>query len=130
MTGSNAIDVATGITSTVLPDIAAQPVAILIGLAIHLILAVALGLAVAGLIRWGDPQLAGRTSEMSLIIAILAAVWVVNFLVVLPIVNPSFAHIVPLPVSLASKLLFGVSAAFALRLTVMTGADFQTLQKE
>jgi len=130
ITGGSAIDVATGITSTVLPTIGSQPVAILLGLAIHFGLAVALGLAVAGLIRWGAPQFAGNATEMSLVVAILAAVWMVNFLVVLPIVNPAFVHIVPLPVSLVSKLLFGVAAAFALRRTAMTDADFQTPHKE
>ena len=130
LTGGSAIDVATGITSTFLPSIAAQPVAILIGLAIHFFLAAALGLAVTSLIRREASQFAGRATEISLIIAILAAVWVVNFLVILPIVNPLFVYIVPLPVSLVSKLLFGVAAAFALRSTAMTDPDFQTPHKE
>jgi hypothetical protein len=128
--GGSTVDVATGITSTVFPTVASHPAAILIGLAIHFVLAVALGLAVAGLIRQVAPQLAGSVAEMSLIIATLVAVWAVNFLIVLPVVNPSFVHIVPMPVSFASKLLFGVVAAFVLRRTTMAGADTQSYYKE
>ena len=45
----------------------------------------------------------------------LAAVWTVNFFVVLPIVSPAFIHIVPYAVSLISKLLFGIAAAEIVR---------------
>jgi len=48
-------------------------------------------------------------------LAALAGVWAVNFFVVLPIVSPSFVHIVPYAVSLTSKLLFGVAAVEIVR---------------
>jgi len=115
LTGGSTVDVATGITSTIFPTIPSQPAAILIGLAIHFVLATALGLAVTGLIRWMKPTLAGSVTEISLIIGALAVVWAVNFGIILPIVNPSFVTIVPMPVSFASKLLFGIAAAFVLR---------------
>ena len=44
-----------------------------------------------------------------------------NFFVVLPVVEPSFVHLLPYSVSLVSKLLFGVAAAETLR----RGAAFQ-----
>jgi hypothetical protein len=54
--------------------------------------------------------------------AILAIIWVFNFFVLLPMVSPhidgiqqSFAELVPYPVSLLSKLLFGFAAAAVLK---------------
>ena len=45
----------------------------------------------------------------------LAAVWLVNFMIVLPLINPAFVDIVPLGVSFTSKLLFGIAAAACLQ---------------
>mgnify|MGYP001554809963 CR=1 FL=1 len=45
----------------------------------------------------------------------LGAVWSFNFLVVLPLLDPGFLVLLPLAVTLASKLLFGVGAAAVLR---------------
>jgi hypothetical protein len=62
---------------------------------------------------------AGRSPRngplFSFMLASLALVWAINFFVVLPIVNPGFAHLLPYAVTLASKLAFGVAAAAALR---------------
>ena len=48
-------------------------------------------------------------------LAALVSVWAVNFFVVLPIISPAFVHLAPYPVSLMSKVLFGLAAAEALR---------------
>jgi hypothetical protein len=48
-------------------------------------------------------------------LAALAGVWVVNFLVVLPIVSPAFVHVIPYSVSLMSKMLFALAAAEVVR---------------
>lgn len=39
----------------------------------------------------------------------LAMVWKVNFFIILPLVNPAFASLMPYGVTLASKLLFGMT---------------------
>jgi hypothetical protein len=111
-TGSDAALVARGVTDTVgigsMPPIAG-------GVAIHMSLAAILGMAVAAALR---PM--HRVSAASLYAAVmvaLAAVWVVNFLVVLPLINPQFVGILPMGVSFASKLLFGVAAAACLQLS-------------
>ncbi|HLD13557.1 MAG TPA: hypothetical protein VJB18_02450 [Burkholderiales bacterium] len=39
----------------------------------------------------------------------LAAVWAVNFLVILPVVHPAFVYLLPYPVTLLSKLFFGLA---------------------
>jgi hypothetical protein len=49
------------------------------------------------------------------VLPILACVWAINFFVVLPLISPAFVTLVPYPVSLVSKLLFGVAAAAVLR---------------
>ena len=44
----------------------------------------------------------------------LAAVWAVNFLVVLPVLSPDFVTLLAYPVTLISKLMFGLAAARSL----------------
>jgi hypothetical protein len=114
-TGGNAAVLAHGITtvagmSALLPS---APVAT--GISVHMALAVLLGLAVTGL--WQSVA-AFRRSAASLYavsLATLAAVWAMNFFVVLPVVSPMFVNLVPYSVSLISKLLFGLAAAETLR---------------
>ena len=48
-------------------------------------------------------------------LATLVGVWAVNFFVLLPGISPAFVHLVPYPVSLMSKVLFGLAAAEAFR---------------
>ena len=116
LTGGSASAVANGVTASVIPAAAGTAAAVPLGLAIHFGLAIALGLAVAVLLRRAVPQLAGTMTELGLIVATLAMVWAVNFLIVLPVVNPAFVHVVPMPVSFTSKLLFGLAAALVLRI--------------
>ena len=85
------------------------------GVGIHMSLAAILGMAVAFALR----PARGRMHGFGLFAAVtsaLALVWAVNFMVVLPLVNPAFVSIVPLGVSFISKLLFGVAAASTLLL--------------
>jgi hypothetical protein len=46
----------------------------------------------------------------------LAAVWAINFFIVLPVISPGFVHLLPYAITLASKLAFGVAAAAASQL--------------
>ena len=82
-----------------------------LGLIVHMGLALGLGVLVAVILRKALPQLAGTLIEAALLVAVLGLVWATNFFVVLPVMNPDFVHIVPLPVSFVSKILFGVCAA-------------------
>jgi hypothetical protein len=87
---------------------------VLAGVAIHMALGGALGL----LLAWGWRTLpipAGETSRLALTIVALAVVWKVNFFVVLPLVSPWFIGLMPLVVTLASKVLFGIAAGLVLR---------------
>lgn len=113
--GSGAV-VADGVTATLVPGLAGTPGSVALGLIIHFALAAALGLAVAVALRSLLPRLAGSWTEAGLVLATLAAVWAVNFYLILPVLNPAFVHIVPLPASLASKLLFGVAVVLIFRM--------------
>jgi hypothetical protein len=79
----------------------------------------------AGVVWWansGDdrrPVVAARRATAGRVFFVmplsLGVVWAINFFVVLPVISPGFVHLLPLAVSLASKLAFGLAAAFACR---------------
>ena len=111
---SNATDtggmiVAQQVAASVVPAAAALPSAPLLGIAIHMLLSVALGLAFATTIwRLAAPRL-GAAAFMATAAASLALVWAVNFFVVLPVLNPAFITLMPYGVTLVSKMLFGTA---------------------
>jgi len=111
VTGASALDVGRHIASAVGLDGASAWA----GVAIHLALAAALGIAI--MFAWnpanGNPARAAPLYASMLLV--LAAVWAINFFMVLPMLSPDFVTLLPLPVTLASKLMFGWTAAFALR---------------
>jgi hypothetical protein len=121
VTGGDAAILARGVTTAVgvtalLP---AAPVAI--GITVHMLLAVVLGVALAGL--WQALSRTQSTGSLyGVALAVLAGVWVFNFFVALPLISPAFVHLVPYPVSLLSKLLFGLAAAETLRRCAMVTA--------
>jgi hypothetical protein len=85
------------------------------GVVIHLLLAVALGIALS----FGWRALSARRRDIAspfpFMLATLTGVWAVNFFVLLPGISPTFIHLVPYSVSLVSKVLFGLAAAEAFR---------------
>src|ERR1043165_4597038 len=107
---SDAAVVARGVTETIRVTSSAP---VLAGISIHMALAALLGIAVAFALR--PLRLAGARLFGATLWA-LAAVWAVNFLIVLPSLNPAFVEIVPLAISFVSKLSFGLAAAMCLQL--------------
>jgi hypothetical protein len=75
-------------------------------------LAILLGIAITIFVRRLLPRLLGTVMEPVVVVSMLAGVWAINFLVILPIINPTFVELVPYGASLASKVLFGFAAAF------------------
>jgi hypothetical protein len=115
VTGGNAAIVARHVTtaaglSALFPGLSAA-----LGVTLHMTLAVGLGIALAFGWRAFSAKHADAANPFPVMIAALAGVWAVNFLVVLPIVSPSFVHLMPYSVSLISKMLFGLAAAEAFR---------------
>jgi hypothetical protein len=111
LSGGNAVTVAKEITASVIPMAATSAIATPLGLAIHFGLAALMGIAVVVGLNRLFPRISGTAAEAGLIVLALACVWSLNFLVILPVVNPDFVHIVPMPISFTSKLLFGLVAA-------------------
>jgi hypothetical protein len=112
VTSSDAALVARGVTETLRIN---SPAPVLAGVSIHFALAALLGIAVAFAIqplRLAGARLFGAT------LWALAAVWAVNFMIVLPSLNPAFVEIVPLAISFVSKLSFGLGAAMCLQLSM------------
>jgi hypothetical protein len=91
----------------------AAPVAV--GVTVHLALAVTLGIALSFGWRALSSHRFNTAGLFPFMLAALVGVWAVNFFVVLPIVSPAFIPLTPYPVSLMSKVLFGLAAAEALR---------------
>ena len=107
---TDALGVAREVTATVFPGAAGLAAAPLIGIAIHMLLSLALGLILAKMLLGF-----GRSSLMAAAVGALGCVWALNFLVVLPLVNPAFVTLMPFAVTLASKLLFGAAFGWTLK---------------
>ena len=97
-----------GITASVFPAWAGAPFAPALGMLIHFTLSVALALAF-GLALSRVLATRGARALMTASVLALAAIWTFNFFVLLPVLNPAFAALMPYPVTLASKLLFGAA---------------------
>jgi hypothetical protein len=114
-TPASGIEVARQVAATALPATAGLASAPVIGVAVHMALSIALGVAVAKLLLGLlVPTRHGGSALLAGALAVLAAVWAVNFFVILPLVNPAFVTLLPFAVTLVSKLLFGLAMGLAL----------------
>jgi hypothetical protein len=108
------VDVARQVAATLFPSAADLAVAPILGIAVHLVLSLALGVAFACAVWIPFARRLNLPAAMMIAMAALAAVWAVNFLVVLPVLNPAFVTLLPYGASLISKVLFGVAMAWTL----------------
>lgn len=108
-TPASGVEVAREVTATVFPAAADLSAAPLIGIAIHMVLSLGLGLILAKILLG-----LARGSWIAAPLGALAAVWALNFLVLLPALNPAFVTLMPLAVTLTSKLLFGAALGWTL----------------
>ncbi len=115
ISGGDAASVAQGVAATLLPNIPLATAAVPLGILIHMSIAVALGIAIAILVRSWLPRTGVKFVEPVTVISLLIGIWAVNFFIVLPALNPAFVTLVPYTVSLASKVLFGCAAALTLQ---------------
>ena len=106
--GTSGVAVAEQVTASVIPAAASLPSAALLGIAIHMLLSVALGVIFAATIwRLAAPML-GPAALMATAAVSLALVWKINFFIVLPVLNPAFITLLPYGITLVSKVLFGI----------------------
>lgn len=119
----SATQVAREVTASVLPGAATWAAAPALGVGIHLALSIALaGAFVAGLAKV-FPGRHGAAGTVAIAVAALAGVWALNFLFVLPVLNPRFVTLMPYAATLFSKTLFGMAMG-----AVLARADLHASQ--
>ncbi len=111
LAGQSAAEVARQVTASLLPGMAQAAIAPGLGVAIHLVLSVLLALAYALAVWLPLTRHRGPTLAVTAAVGVLACIWAVNFLLLLPLINAEFAGLLPYSVSLGSKLLFGMAMA-------------------
>lgn len=114
LTPVSGMEVARQVTATVFPAAANLPWAPEIGMAIHLLLSLALGVAFGAAIWAPFARDRGAAVAVASAVAALVTVWALNFFVVLPALHSAFVSILPYAVTLISKALFGVSMGWIL----------------
>jgi hypothetical protein len=115
-TGTNPAILARGVTTAVGVSALLPAWTVALGATVHLLFAVTLGIALSFVWRALSSHRLKTARPYPLIIASLAGVWALNFFAVLPIISPAFIHLLPYPISLISKMLFGLAAAETFRL--------------
>jgi hypothetical protein len=112
LAGREDLAVARGVTQSLIPQLGSTSAAALLGVVIHMTLAILLGIVIALFIRMFVPRIVGSAWEAVVVVGMLVGVWAMNFLVILPAINPDFVALVPFGASFVSKVLFGFAAAF------------------
>ncbi len=97
-----------------------------LGVAIHFALSLALAAVFAGAVWQPFLHNRSRAATFAAAMAALAVVWAVNFLAVLPWLNPDFVALMPYGVTLVSKLLFGAAMAGVLNASRQTAPGSAT----
>lgn len=108
------VEIARQITATVIPTLAQYPFAPVLGIIIHLLLSLLIAAGFCLLVANPVIRYFGRPGLVPVSGITLGTIWLVNFFIILPIINPSFLTILPLAVTLISKLLFGVAMGIVL----------------
>lgn len=101
----DAARVAREVAATVVPAAAATAE---LGLSVHFALSLALA-AVFSNVAGHFGSRAGLGARLVAAVSLLVAVWTVNFLVLLPWLNPAFIALLPFGVTFVSKLLFALA---------------------
>ena len=114
LTTHSSLEVARQVTASLLPGMADAAFAPGLGVVIHFALSVLVALVYAAVIWKPFVRQRGPAASVAVAAGVLASIWMVNFLLVLPIVNAAFVTLLPYSVSLGSKLLFGLAMASVL----------------
>jgi hypothetical protein len=128
VTPLQATTVAREVTRTVFPVMAETSMAAEIGLIIHLAISLALGVVFVWALGKHLARHYGGAGILAGCVTLLALIWTINFLVVLPVLNPVFVTLMPSAVTLGSKTLFGLAMGAVLIAGPHTLAKTQKLQ--
>lgn len=120
LTGTDVSEIARQVTTSVFPALGGVAGAAWFGLGIHFGLSLLLA---AGFVLVAGRSLAHRPARTAFAaVAALAAVWAVNFLLILPVLSPAFVALLPYPITLLSKVFFGLVMAQVLAAASRAGA--------
>jgi hypothetical protein len=108
---------ARGIAATFSPELAANSMGVMAGIAIHMVIALMLGIAVVFAIQPLIPTRRQNYLVPLIVVGLLVGIWAFNFFALLPRINPGFITLTPYGASFASKVLFGIAAASVLLAT-------------
>ena len=114
ISSASAAEVARQITCSVMPYSVNAGSAVLLGVGIHLLLSIALAAGFVVLLYGPVARRFGATGVFISGLATLSAIWAVNFLILLPALNPAFPMLMPYAVTFTSKLLFGAVMSWVL----------------
>jgi len=114
VTPLQATAVAREVTRTVLPAMAETSSATEIGLIIHLAISLALGVIFVWAFGKRLAHYYRGAGILASSVTLLILIWTINFMVVLPALNPDFVMLMPSAVTLGSKILFGLAMATVL----------------
>lgn len=123
VTPLQATAVAHEVTRTVLPGMAETSSATEIGLIIHLAISLALGVIFVWAFGKRLARYYGGAGILAGSVTLLILIWTINFMVVLPALNPGFVALMPSAVTLGSKILFGLAMATVLIARPHTACD-------
>ena len=115
-------EVARQIAVTLFPALTQAPFAVALGVAIHFALSLALAAAFVWIVWRPFIRKRGAVATFAGATFALAVIWAINFLIVLPSLNPDFVALMPYFATLFSKLLFGVAMAWVLNGSLPTAA--------
>ena len=101
--------VAQQVTASLWPAAGEWAFAPALGILIHLALSIALAAMAAPLLSRITLKHPGAGFIVTGAALLLVLVWMVNFFIILPMLNPAFVTLLPYSVSFASKLLFGIA---------------------
>lgn len=108
-THSGGLEISRQITAALVPAWAELSIAPLLGVIIHLVLSIVLAFSICQIIIEPLVRRFGMAVIMPGSMVVLAGVWQINFNVLLPYFSPAFITLLPLLVTLTSKLLFGLA---------------------
>lgn len=117
LTLMSGLEVARQVSMSVFPEMTDAAVTATAGIAIHLLLSLLLA---AGFIFAAWLPYTRKLSPASAILVAtvaLSSVWAINFLIILPVLNPALIDLMPYAVTLFSKILFGTSMGLVLHYT-------------
>ena len=129
LTSTNIGEVARQVTVSFSRELGETPMAAPLGILIHLALALVMGFTYALLIWQPFARRAGMAVTLLSAALALAAVWALNFFVVLPALNPTFVVLMPYAVTFASKMMFALALAGVLIVGDSRGPAGHTLRQ-